>query len=276
MSGFLHQLASRSLGLAPQIKSRAALPYAAPTADFPTTETIGLEPPPTAPAIERQAHEAPAQNARSSDHAAENSLPAPVVAQKTERAASVARQAPHPAADASQPPRVSRPLSPEDTPLEIARGSQPPPRTVDAIASPATAQLKPVQRHPEPAPESRHAGDETQARFANLETLVTRLLGDEKSQTGTSPETAPPPATTMPRASNQPPQATSTIRALAGRERPAITPEIDSAPEVHITIGRLEVNPPSRPAPAAQPPRPRGLAPLSLSDYLARRNGGGS
>jgi hypothetical protein len=55
-----------------------------------------------------------------------------------------------------------------------------------------------------------------------------------------------------------------------GKASPA---DIERAPEVHITIGRLEVNPP---APLTPPPatRPRGPAPLSLADYLARRNGG--
>jgi len=276
MSGFLHQLASRSLGLAPQIKSRAALPYATPAADFPTTDTIGPESPPAAPAVEHRVHETPAQNARRSDRAAVNLVPAHVVTERPERAASVVRQAQHPAGDASQPPRVFRPQSSEDTRLEITRSSQPTPHAVNAIASPLTAALETIQRHPEPAPEPRHVSAETQARFANLETLVTRLLGDEKNQSGTSPQTAPPPTAAVPAASSQRPEATSTIRAQASRERPAVTPEIDRAPDVHITIGRLEVNPPSRPAPAALPPRPRGPAPLSLTDYLARRNGGRS
>ncbi|QKV56549.1 MAG: hypothetical protein HT580_04340 [Dechloromonas sp.] len=62
------------------------------------------------------------------------------------------------------------------------------------------------------------------------------------------------------------PQAPSAVASAS----PADT---EPAPEVHITIGRLEVNPPARPTPPPAP-RPRGPVPLSLSDYLARRNGG--
>ena len=47
MSGFLHQLAARSLGLAPQIKLRSALPYATPALDSLPLAAINTEYPPT-------------------------------------------------------------------------------------------------------------------------------------------------------------------------------------------------------------------------------------
>jgi len=272
MSGFLHQLAVRSLGLAPQIKSRAALPYAAPPADFRVAESSQLESLPAAPAIERQELPAPVPATRRSDRTTENPQPAPIVAVQSERAPRVAREAPHPEADtASQPPRVSRSPGPEGSRLEITPDKLTTQRPVDAISRPAMAAFNPAQQLPEP--ESPRFGAETQARFPDLETLVARLLRDGPNQPGRSSDNAPPPVAAIPRTSGQRPEATSTIRSQASRERPTIAAENDTTPEVHITIGRLEVNPPSRPAPAALPPRPRGPAPLSLCDYLARRGG---
>jgi hypothetical protein len=274
MSGFLHQLAVRSLGLAPQIKSRAALPYATPTADFSVAETGKFESPPATPAIGRQGYEAPVQDARPVGRTAESHLPAPIVAEKPVRSASVARQAPRPEADAaSQPPRLSRSPSPEETPLEIAHRSLPPKPSVAAIANPVLAATTPIQRHHEPVAESSPAGNAIRAPLPDLETLVSRLLGDRQNQSGTTAETALTPPAAMPQPSGRRPEAISTIRSQASRERTTMAAEIDTTPEVHITIGRLEVNPPSRPAPAVQPPRPRGPAPLSLNDYLARRGG---
>jgi hypothetical protein len=87
MSGFLHQLATRSLGLAPQIKSRAALPYAAPATDFSMTETAGNE---TPPAIERPRFE-PQHDVRRNEQAMDNALPAPIVAENPAPATPVER-----------------------------------------------------------------------------------------------------------------------------------------------------------------------------------------
>jgi hypothetical protein len=175
---------------------------------------------------------------------------------------------------ASQPPRIFAQQLPDSAPLETTRNIQPPPAIV---ASPVTAEQKSIPRHHEPAPENRHPAEYTPPAFPDIESLVSRLLGDKPGQPEKSPESAAPPTVITARQANQQrPAEISTIRPQSSRERQSPAPETDSAPEVHITIGRLEVNPPSRPAPAAQPPRPRGPAPLSLSDYLARRNGGRS
>jgi hypothetical protein len=273
MRGFLHQLATRSLGLAPRIKSRAALPYAAPTADFSIAEAASHEAQPTTVAIERPGVE-PAQTARRSEHATDSALPTPIVAENTDRGARAEGQTPTPSA--SQSLRISAQQSPMNAPLDIAQNSQAMPPASNTIARPLTTEPKPILRNLETAPEARHPAENTQPAFSDLESLVTRLLGNNQSTPEKSPETAAPPTVVTARQANQRPAEISAIRPQSSRERPAVTPEIDSAPEVHITIGRLEVNPPSRPAPAAQPPRPRGPAPLSLSDYLARRNGGRS
>lgn len=268
MSGFLHQFASRSLGLAPQIKSRAALPYATPAADFSMAETASHEAP---PAIERPKFK-PTHTARRHEQAADNALPAPIVAENQARATHVEMQtSPQ---SASQPPRISAPPTHDNAPLETAHSRQPSPPL--NIASTVAAEPKTVARQLEPEPETRRPAEDTLPAFPDIESLVTRLLRDKQSHPKKPPEAAAPPTVVTARQANQRPAEISTIRPQSARERQNPIPETDSAPEVHITIGRLEVNPPSRPAPAAQPPRPRGPAPLSLSDYLARRNGGRS
>lgn len=267
MSGFLHQFATRSLGLAPQIKPRAALPYAAPTVEFSPVEIAG---PASTPTIERPEF-APVHTARHHEQATDNALPAPIVASNREPATPVEQQTATPSA--SQPPRISAQPLPAKPPHEILHNSLALPPAI--VTSPVSAEPKYVGRQSATAPETRPA-ENAQPAFPNLESLVTRLLGDNQSPPEKSPESTAPPTVITARQANQHPAKITTIRPQPGAQRQSPAPEADSAPEVHITIGRLEVNPPSRPAPAAQPPCPRGPAPLSLSDYLARRNGGRS
>lgn len=265
MGGFLHQLASRSLGLAPQIRPRAALPYAPPAADLPMTGTASHESPPIA-AIEPSGL-APT-TARRGEPAADPALPAPVVG-KTAPASRRAADTPTPAA--SQPPRMAQP---EGVPPAIAPDLSAPSTARPAVAGPATVEQLPVPPRPEPAPAAVRPAESRQPAAADLDKLIARLLGEHPRTPDKSPPPPPPPTAIVTHQPVQRPTAIIPTRPPAGRERQAAAPETDSAPEVHITIGRLEVNPPSRPAPAAQPARPRGPAPLSLSDYLARRNGG--
>lgn len=269
MRGFLHQLASRSLGLAPQIKSRAALPYAAPAADFSTAETAASE---TPPAIERPGFE-PQPDGRRSEQAMNSPLPAPIVAENPAPDTPVERPSSPPGT--SQPPRLSARTSPDMTPPETTPITQAPPPAV--VTSPVVAEQKPSPPRVAPTPETRGPAENPRPTLAELESLVTRLLiGDKPGHSEKSPESVTPPTVVSPRQAGQRPAEITTIRLPPGAQRQRPTSEADSAPEVHITIGRLEVNPPNRPAPAAQPPRPRGPAPLSLSDYLARRHGGRS
>jgi hypothetical protein len=46
-----------------------------------------------------------------------------------------------------------------------------------------------------------------------------------------------------------------------------------ATPTIHVTIGRIEVR--ATPAPVQNKPKPKAQDPLSLDDYLRRRNGGG-
>lgn len=268
MNGFLHQLASRSLGLAPQIKSRAALPYAAPTADFSMTETASNE---TPTAIERRKFE-PTHTTRRHEQATDNAMPAPIVTENPTPATPF--EGPNSPPSTSQPPRISARQLPDNAPRETTPDRPAPPPA--NITSPLAAEPKSVARQLAPAPETYRPDENHRPALADLESLVTRLLGDKPIHPEKSPEVVTPSTVVKPRQTNQRPAELSTIRPQSGRQRQSPAPETDSAPEVHITIGRLEVNPPSRPAPAAQPPRPRGPAPLSLSDYLARRHGGRS
>lgn len=269
MRGFLHQFASRSLGLAPQIKSRAALPYAAPAADFSMTETASNE---TPTAIEPPKFK-PTHTARRHEQATDNALPAPIVTGNPTPATPFDRPSSPPST--SQPPRISTRQLPDNAPRETTPDRPAPPPA--NITSPLAAEPKSVARQLAPAPETYRPDENARPALADLESLVTRLLlGDKQSPPEKSPEAATPSTVVTARQANHRPAELSTIRPQSGRQRQSPAPETDSAPEVHITIGRLEVNPPSRPAPAAQPPRPRGPAPLSLSDYLARRHGGRS
>ena len=281
MSGFLHQLAARSLGLAPQIKLRSALPYATPALDSlplaainteypPTTERIvGIVPPLSIPDTTR----------RDALHPDER-LPEPLVA-----------------INANGLPMNGRSSSPPSPPIVAGEDEQPRRQNV-AFSTPknATESSSSISQSIRAESGSRPKGfkiptsadfiqptqtvsseNDLQNRLPDMATLVARLIGQDAPQTAPqitqqserpSQPTSNKPVTLIPR------PVASHIRPPASREsQQAATTE--SAPEVHITIGRLEVNPPTRPAPLP-PPRPRGPAPLSLSDYLARRHGGRS
>ena len=277
MSGFLHQLAARSLGLAPQIKLRSALPYATPALDSlplaainteypPTTERIvGIVPPLSIPDTTR----------RDALHPDER-LPEPLVA-----------------INANGLPMNGRSSSPPSPPIVAGEDEQPRRQNV-AFSTPknsteSSSGISQRSIRAETGPRSPGSKTPASADFLqptqtissenglpDMATLVARLIGQDVPQT--APQIPQPserpsqpsskPVTLIPR------PIASHIRPPANREsqQPAAT---ESAPEVHITIGRLEVNPPARPAPLP-PPRPRGPAPLSLSDYLARRHGGRS
>lgn len=272
MSGFLHQLAARSLGLAPAARPRAALPYAAPVPETP------------APALAAVAPEAAATVAAAplpvTWRDASGPAPEPATVPPAERhAAEPTPASPFPAARAEIPalpsvvPAVSAPRQRPDTsregePTAIRHPDHAPLPTDAAISS---ARLPENQA----TTASRPSSDEPAAGLADLETLISRLVGQATSH-HPSPDGTRSPSTAMAPTNGQPPRPGHASPRPAERRDAlaAASPAADSAPEVHITIGRLEVNPPSRPTPP--PPRPRGPAPLSLGDYLARRAGGRS
>ena len=281
MSGFLHQLAARSLGLAPQIKLRSALPYAAPAMDTLAVEASAFQSspaafaPPSALAPQAPAPASTAQNAPAGSFKADTPHPAPLVADRSTNNLVVDRPAKTrlPAAATGNEPHqalLSQQPRPVDRKTNIETGQR------DASISPANPPAAPIYLRAEPvsAPESQTGNDDPTGRFVDLESLVSRLFKQEANQPATPADTTPTPTTDTARLSTQRSNAISTLRPPASRESQQAA-ATESAPEIHITIGRLEVNPPARPAPLP-PPRPRGPAPLSLSDYLARRQGGRS
>ena len=280
MSGFLHQLAARSLGLAPQIKLRSALPYATPALDsLPVTE-INAE----YPSAERIAGMVPplsiTDTTRHDALQPDEGLPEPLVAINANGLPMNGRSSNSPsppivAGEDEQPRRQNVEFS---TPQNAAKSSSSISQSIRSDTGPRpTGSKKPASADFIQPTQTVSNENDLQNRFPDMATLVARLIGQDApqnapqtTQKADSPSqlTSSKPATLIPR------PIASHIRQPASREsQQAVATE--SAPEIHITIGRLEVNPPARPAPLP-PPRPRGPAPLSLSDYLARRHGGRS
>ena len=281
MSGFLHQLAARSLGLAPQIKLRSALPYATPALDSlplaainteypPTTERIvGIVPPLSIPDTTR----------RDALHPDER-LPEPLVAINANGLPMNGRSSspPSPATVAGEDEQPRRQNVAFSTPKNSTESSSGISQSIRAETGlrPKGSKIPTSADFIQPT-QTVSSENDLQNRLPNMATLVARLIGQDAPQTApqATQQTERPSETTSSKLATLIPRpVASHIRPPASREsqQPAAT---ESAPEVHITIGRLEVNPPARPAPLP-PPRPRGPAPLSLSDYLARRHGGRS
>ena len=280
MSGFLHQLAARSLGLAPQIKLRSALPYAAPALDsLPVTE-INAE----YPSAERIAGMVPplsiTDTTRRDALQPDERLPEPLVAINANGLPMNGRSSSPPsppilAGEDEQPRRQNVAFS---TLQNAAESSSSISQSIRAESGsrPKGSKIPTSVDFTQPT-QTVSSENDLQNRLPDMATLVARLIGQDAPQTAPqitqqserpSQPTSNKPVTLIPR------PIASHIRPPASRESQQAA-ATESAPEIHITIGRLEVNPPARPAPLP-PPRPRGPAPLSLSDYLARRHGGRS
>lgn len=285
MSGYLHQLAARSLGLVHSVRSRATLPLAAP---LPESETptaalpIGLERTPnesghSGVASPRDNQPTHASFARADTPAAITATPfdrqghrdivtdriAPPAENPLNEPAARRGPALEPATDASI---GKRPASEASAPAPGVRAEHGETRPVAA---------RPASPHTEPPPAIDH-----------FDALVARLLEPVATSAGFPAADLPTVAATSSGPTPAPAAGSrhrlealddrTTARApdghpLSRRHTQAPPPESAGPPEVRITIGRLEVNPP--PLPPTPAPRPRGPAPLSLADYLARRSG---
>lgn len=273
MSGFLHHLATRSLGLAPQVKTRAALPYGGLG-----EEPLGTDGPvPDATPLDLS----PATLGRH-EQPRPQQAPAPLVRRDTPHETGAEPRSPV-RSPAATKDNEALPINTSRTVQETVPGNTdesrraalqsvdtPPNHPAPVVPNPAAMAHS---THPEPAFRPRLDGEQN-----SFDTLITRLLSP-KPTAATPPDPPSLPKSASPLAPAPQANTVSPIRSPARRERPQMAAtardsESDATPEVHITIGRLEVNPPSRPTPP--PPRPRGPAPLSLSDYLARRSGGRS
>jgi len=280
MSGFLHQLAARSLGLAPQIKLRSALPYATPAldslpvkeinAEYPSAERIaGMVPPLSIPDTTRRDALQPDER-----------LPEPLVAINANGLPMNGRSSspPSPATVAGEDEQPRRQNVAFSTPKNATESSSGISQSIRAETGlrPTGSKIPRSADFIQPT-QTVSSENDLQNGFPNMATLVARLIGQDAPQTApqATQQTERPSETTSSKLATLIPRpVASHIRPPASRESQQAA-ATESAPEIHITIGRLEVNPPTRPAPLP-PPRPRGPAPLSLSDYLARRHGGSS
>lgn len=290
MSGYLLQLARHSLGISHRARSRATLPYATAAARAPMEEGIG------------QALEPALPQAATDGRTANAPEPRAQMAAPTPDLADAARTPPTllPPQTPRAGPRQHAPLAKADTPGPLARDNSPAPESqrphpasidstpaIDTPASEATrtppsAFTQTDAPHP-PQPDVQAAPTPLRARSSGqLDALIDRIVSPAASTAPASRDDAevmgedtvkglPLPSRTA-GSPARPGAAVERQRAHAQGRAPV--DEADAAPDVHITIGRLEINPPPRPAPP--PPQRRAPAPLSLADYLARRQGGGS
>jgi hypothetical protein len=126
--------------------------------------------------------------------------------------------------------------------MDAAKETSTPARAMPSSASAFT---------PTPASAAAHAPDQSDTRSANAPTMPDPLL---------------PAIRQGPR---------STLSSPAAASAPHTPPAAESPTEVHVHIGRIEVTavqPPPAPKPAAR----GGPQPMSLDEYLARRERRGS
>ena len=241
MSGYLHRLAARSLQAAPTVHSAARLPYA----------PLGMD---DAPAPE------PASFVTGEAAAA---FPTPPRLVDTRAAG--------PRTPTPLPPAVARAEAPRGTPLPVPRESHhaPPPEreaAEDTAAAHATERIFLPLVPPEPA--APHAPREPVATGAAPTDPAEAPAAvhpprEERAarQTAASPEAARAPV--LPRA---------VVERVAAAAREA---EAGGQTVVEVHIGRIEVAaPPPPPAPRRAPAAP-ARRPMSLSEYLERRQGRG-
>ena len=176
-----------------------------------------------------------------------------------------------PAADVGPAPAAEGPLAPqeamdaavadEQAPMPVDQASPSPRRTADATRPEHGDRASAV----EPARPAAQQPRTTVSRTI-IEKVGTVQPGDENPALPHAPQQRVEPRE-MPPVQPAPPPA----RAAEPESRPA---PADHAPTIEVHIGRIEIRraaPPAQQAPAA---RPRFEPPLSLSAYLARRNGG--
>tara|TARA_R110001583_G_scaffold195000_1_gene368417 strand:- start:28162 stop:29055 length:894 start_codon:yes stop_codon:yes gene_type:complete len=297
MSGYLLQLARRSLGISHRARSRATLPYATAATRAPMEEGLaptfepGLSQPDTNGSSTPDRDTARAQTMTPAPHMADAApTPQPLLPSPAPRAAALQHAAlakadtpgpgerenrPAPERQRAQPTRSGATPAADSTPAFDAPFTDAPHRTPPAALAPPEARQP--QSEVQPAATPLRAGSSR-----DLDSLIERLVSPASQPTPAAQDEAEPtandavPTRSVPaRAAGsavRPAAASERLRSEAQPRKPA--DDTDAAPEVHITIGRLEINPPQRPAPP--PPQRRGPAPLSLADYLARRQGGGS
>ncbi len=258
MSGFLRRLARRTLHPTPAIHSQARLPYASPPAwdaAAPPLQSVGEIPATMDPT--RTA--APHPPAAATPPSVTDSLSPPSVA-----ADPVLPGLPMAHPTTAPVERARRALAePEDRPPALRFSSQTQGPDPDRFANPA----------PRPV-----AGATDQTAERNFVSLVPAPIPGHESSPGRDGFDAPAATASLSspvenrvlatRSSGHSPLLTRAAQRASADLEPA-----DEAPTVHVTIGRIEitaVHAPPQPQPKPTPAR----QPMSLDDYLARRNRG--
>lgn len=298
MSGYLLQLARRSLGISHRARSRATLPYATAATRAPMEEGLAptfephLSRPDTNGSSTPHRDTARAQTMTPTPHMADAArTPQPLLPSPGPHAAALQHAAQAKPDMPGPRERENRP-APERPHAQPTRGGSTAADSRPAFDSPFTdtphrtrpAALAPAEAR-QPQSDVQPTATPLRANSSrDLDSLIERLVSPAgqptpPAQDGVQPTTndAVPPRPLPARTAGSPVRpaaASERLRSEAQAHKPA--DDTDAAPEVHITIGRMEINPPQRPAPPPPPPQRRGPAPLSLSDYLARRQGGGS
>lgn len=253
MSGLLRRLARHAQSASrPTIHAMARLPYMPAPALLPVDDA-DVRAPTMAPTAAPAMSPPPASAEPAPAAPAPQSMPTPQPA--------TVRNPIHRAAidDRGAEARLASPVSQADRLPPALMPAAPTDRPADPATSPVV-------------PDAEHATERAGAA------APTPLYGHPQA----TPQPQPPPATrpaihdarALPDAllPPSPPPARATTAAV-GAHPPA--PAADTPTEVHVHIGRIEVtavHAPAAPRPAAR----SGRAPMSLDEYLARRQGSGS
>lgn len=256
MSGFLQRLAARALGQPTPI--HAATPSPLP---FPSAEpAVGW--PATPPATQAAVSEATPPRP---------SIPAPIPASPPPPHAA-SRQPEPPDMPAARPPVVMGLDSrPEPIPTRRARDAARP-RVEPASALPADAAPRAMRQPPTAMAEAEPGA----APGALQETSAVAAGEAGRAPAWASPSGSMPAAPLLPLDAHPALRPRPAQPAAAWPARPSRPgAPVEETTEVRVSIGRIEITavheaPPSRTAPKAG----KGNPPMSLDEYLARRQGG--
>lgn len=263
MNGFLQRLAARALGQPAAIHAATASPMSMPAAE---PMPAGAEALPTmphsddaAPATRQTRPASPTASPPVAAVAAQQPLAAPLPVPQARNEAREHQSDIHPPAQTPPREQALHEPAPRAPDADLgSRANRPPPVLMPPAASGEAASILSATP-PQPTGESAPAA--TQPVPSNP------LMKGERL-----PEPLLPP--TSPEAPR--PRAGQISAALPARPQfPG--PAVEETTEVHVSIGRIEITavheaPPSRPAPRAG----KGNKPMSLDEYLARRQGGGA
>ena len=264
MSGLLHRLADRAAGRAPRVRSNAALPYAAEALDW----TGGTEAAPlSAPA---PAHRDAAVAPHPPPEAARPMPDAAIPLRATEHRANAAETARAPAA--TEAPAAQPPPAAAAEPAAVQRIETSEPRAPRLLVRPA--------RHPTTEADEGSPGPAEPIPAAVAPPPVPpplrRSMPGEPvapaAATGVPPTRFPPPRRLMPAA-----PVTVELGGMGTTASGSAAPRAsaggragETANEVHVHIGRIEVTAVREPAARRSKPAPAPLQ--SLDAYLATRS----